>query len=89
MSSNKSDKWFDAMKEEFMSVEQNNKIMSGSSLNCQKVINESGTNGSSRSKMTQIAILNDTKLDLSPRAILKWMELTTKRFFYLSQRKTH
>ena len=61
--------------------------MSGISSNCQKVQNKLDVNGFLRLNMTQMAILNDIKLDLLPRVILRKTTLIIKRHFHPLQRK--
>ena len=53
------------------------------SSNCLKVIRGSVVNGSLKPNTTQMAILNDIRLDSLPRVLLKRMVLTTMRPFSL------
>jgi len=86
MNCENSEKWFNAMKEELKSMDDNNvwelvKLPQGS--------NESGVNGSSRPNVTQKEILKDTKPDLLPKVLLRKKVLTIQRPFLLFLRRTH
>lgn len=57
-------------------------------LNCLKAINESSVDRCIRPSAIQMAMSNDTRLDLLLKVLLKKMMLTTKRPFPQSLRMT-